>query len=339
MGTAMSYPLADNHHEVRLVGTHLDGDIIHSCRQSRHHPRLRREILPLVQPFFVEEIDEALDGVDLVVSGVNSFGVRWLGRTVGPYLRPGQRVIAVTKGLETAPDGELLILPDVLAEELPESMREQVTMAAIGGPCIAGELAGRRATCIMFGSRRAGAAEELAALFRTPYYQIWTTTDLVGLEICAALKNAYALGVGLAQGLLERAGGADAAGAHMHNLAAAVFAQSCVEMDRMLELMGATRDLAFGLPGAGDLYVTCQGGRNVRLGRLLGLGHTYPEAQGLMAGETLEGAETIRIMGDALPRLEARGRIGPQDLPLMRNLVNVIVRGHTVDLSLGEFFS
>ncbi|MBM4430602.1 MAG: glycerol-3-phosphate dehydrogenase, partial [Chloroflexi bacterium] len=303
MGTATSYPLADNGHKVRLVGTHLDGDIIHSCREQRYHPRLRKEIPPSVQPFFVEEMEKALDGVDLIVSGVNSHGVHWLGRIVGPYLRPGQQIIAVTKGLEVAPNGDLIILPDVLVRELPEGLQEQVTVAAIGGPCIAGELAGRRPTCVVFGSRQAGAVERLAAAFRAPYYHVATTTDLVGLEVCAALKNSYALGVGLALGQLERAGGADAAGAHMHNLAAAIFAQGCVEMDRMLQLMGATRSLAFGLPGAGDLYVTCQGGRNVRLGRLLGAGHTFAEAQELMAGETLEGAETVRAMSYALPAL------------------------------------
>ena len=338
MGTATSYPLSDNGHQVRLVGTHLDGDIIQSCRESRCHPRLRREIPPSVLPYFVEEIAQALDGVDVVVSGVNSYGVRWVGRAIGPYLRPGQQIIAVTKGLEVAPNGDLAILPDVLLHELPEGLREQVTVAAIGGPCIAGELAGRRPTCVLFGSRQAAAVEGLAAAFRTPYYHVWTTTDLMGLELCAALKNAYAIGVGLAQGLLERAGGMDAAGAHMHNLAAAVFAQGCVEMDRVLELMGATRSLAFGLPGAGDLYVTCQGGRNVRLGRLLGLGHTFAEAQRLLAGETLEGAETIRTMSHALPKLEARGLIGAQDFPLLRHLVDMVVHGHVAGLRLDGLF-
>ena len=338
MGTATAYPLADNGHMVRLVGTHLDGEIIQCCRQRRYHPRLKRELPPGVQPYFVDEIAQALDGVDIIVSGVNSLGVHWVGRTIGPYLRPGQLIIAVTKGLEAAENGDFLILPDVLASELPRGIRDQVKLAAIGGPCIAGELAARRPTCVVFGSRDQDAVERLATTFRTPYYHVWMTTDLVGLETSAALKNAYALGVGLVAGLLERAGGPDAAGAYMHNLAAALFAQGCAEIGRMLQFMGATRAFAHELPGAGDLYVTCQGGRNMRLGRLLGLGHTFAEAQEVMAGETLEGAEIVRVMGYALPKLERRGLIAADDFPLMQVLVDVIVHGCPIELRLDAFF-
>ncbi len=338
MGTATAWPLADNGHEVRLVGTHLDGEIIRSCREQRYHPRLKRVLPSGVRPFFVEEIAQALDGVDVIVSGVNSLGVHWIGQTIGPYLQPGQLIIAVTKGLEAAENGDLRILPDVLADELPDGVRDRVKLAAIGGPCIAGELAGRRHSCVVFGSRDRDAVERLAQIFRTPYYHVWTTTDLVGLEVCAALKNAYTLGVGLAAGLLERAGGPDAAGAHMYNLAAAVFAQGCTEIERMLQIVGGTRVFAYGLPGAGDLYVTCQGGRTVRLGRLLGKGHTFAEAREIMAGETLEAAEIVRTMGKALPKLTARGIISSEDFPLLRALVDVVVHGRPVDLPLDDFF-
>jgi len=338
MGTATAYPLTDNGHAVRLVGTHLDNDIIRNCRERRYHPRLKRELPDAVQPYYVDEIAQALDGVDIIVSGVNSLGVRWVGRTIGPYLQPGQLIIAVTKGLEAAENGDLVILPDVLYSELPAGIRDRVRLAAIGGPCIAGELAGRRHSCVIFGSRDHDAAERLATTFRTSYYHVWTTTDLVSLEVCAALKNACTLGVALAAGLLERAGGIDAAGAHMHNLAAAVFAQGCTEIDRMLQIMGGTRAFAYGLPGAGDLHVTCQGGRSMRLGRLLGLGHTFAEAREIMAGETLEAAEIVRVLGGALPKLATRGIAGPGDFPLLRALADIVVHGRPVDLPLDVFF-
>lgn len=338
MGTATAYPLTDNGHAVRLVGTHLDAEIIRSCKEKRYHPRLKRELPPTVRPYFVEAIAEALQGVDVIVSGVNSLGVHWIGRTIGPHLVPGQLIIAVTKGLESDADGEMMILPDVLASELPAGLRRQMRLAAIGGPCIAGELAGRRESCVVFGSRDGEAVEKLAAIFRTPYYHVWTTTDLVGLEYCAALKNAYTLAVGLAGGILERTGGVDAAGAHMHNAAAAIFGQACTEMERLLQIAGGTRPFAFGLPGAGDLYVTCQGGRTVRLGRLLGMGHNFPEAREIMAGETLESVEIVRSMGKALPRLFQRGLLRPGEVPMLRALVDIVVNGHPVNLPLEAFF-
>lgn len=338
MGTAMAYPLSDNGHRVRLVGTHLDGEIIARCRTERFHPRLRRVLPPGVLPFYVEEVEQALDGVEVIVSGVNSLGVRWIGQTIGPYVRPGQKIIAVTKGLVAAENGDLIVLPDVLYSELPAGVRDQVSLAAIGGPCIAGELAGRRPSCVVFGSRDRQAVEWLATVFRTPYYHIWTSTDLEGLEVCAALKNAFTLAVGLAAGLLERAGGVDAAEAYMHNLAAALFAEGCTEIARMLRIVGSDPALAYMLPGAGDLYVTCQGGRTVRLGRLLGLGHSFVEAREMMRGETLEAAEIVRVMGEALPKLAARNILDLKDFPLLCALIDVVVHGKPVELPLEAFF-
>ncbi len=338
MGTATAWPLTDNGHTVRLVGTHLDGEIIRSCKEKRFHPRLQRELPVGVHPYYVEEVAQALDGAEIVVSGVNSSGARWIGRTIGPHLRPGQAVIAITKGLEADANGDLSILPDVVKAELPATIRERVPLAAVGGPCIAGELAGRRHTCVVFGSRDGQAVEGLAAAFRTSYYHVWTTTDLVGLEYCAALKNAYTVGVALAYGALQKAGGADAAGAQMHNLAAALFGQACTEMARLLEAVGGTRSFAFGLPGAGDMFVTCVGGRTVRLGTLLGKGHSMSEAREMLAGLTLEGAEIIRTMGRGIPRLVARGQLGAAEVPLLRRLVDIVVNGLPAEILLDAFF-
>jgi glycerol-3-phosphate dehydrogenase (NAD(P)+) len=338
MGTAMAWPLRDNNHEVRLVGTHLDADIIRSCKESNFHPRLKRQLPDGVRPYYVEDIAEALEGAEIIVSGVSSPGVHWIGQTLGPLLKPGQRILAVTKGLEGDESGDLHILPDVLAAELPDSIRDQVSHAAIGGPCIAGELAGRRQTCVIFGCRQGEVARELAAIFRTDYYHVWATADLVGLEVGVALKNAYTLGVGLAAGFLEAQGGVDEAGAHMFNLAAATFAQSTTEIERLLQIMGGSRDFAYGLPGAGDLYVTAMGGRTVRLGGLLGQGHTYTKARQIMAGETLESAEIIRNMGRAIPGMMERGVISQDDLPLLRALVDVIVHGKVALPPLDSYF-
>jgi glycerol-3-phosphate dehydrogenase (NAD(P)+) len=135
----------------------------------------------------------------------------------------------------------------------------------------------------------------------------------------------------------------DEAGAYMHNLAAATFAQSVTEIGRVLEIGGSLqkrspRDFAASLPGTGDMYVTSVGGRTIGLGRLLGAGHSYSEARQMMAGETLEGAEIVRVMSAALPRLEARGKLGADELPLMRKLIDIIVHGGKPELPLEAFF-
>ena len=140
MGTAVTWPLADNGHEVRLVGTHLDAEIIRSCQDARYHPGLRRRIPDGVRPFYLEQLREALTGADAIVSGVNSLGVHWIGRTLAPLLWPGATVLSLTKGVEAGDDGVLRILPDVLASELPSDLRSQVTVAAVAGPVLAYEL-------------------------------------------------------------------------------------------------------------------------------------------------------------------------------------------------------
>ncbi len=332
MGTAVAWPLSDNGHTIRLVGTHLDGDIIRSCLERGYHPKLRRPLPPRVWPYFVEQLPEALADADVIVSGVNSLGVHWIGRTLAPLLWPGATIIAVTKGLEAQPDGWPRILPDVLASELPTSLRDRVSVNAIGGPCIAGELAGRRQTCVVFTGRDEATLHRLRQLFRTDYYHIWLATDIVGVEVCAALKNAYTLAVGLAAGLLERAGGVDEAGASMHNLAAALFGVSAREMIRIVTLLGGGADKVIGLPGVGDQYVTCVGGRTIRLGRLLGRGLTYSEAVLEMAGETLEGAYIVQQLAKALPVWEAQGHIAADELSLLRLLIRVITQEAPVDI-------
>ena len=339
MGSATSWPLSDNGHEIRLVGTHLDHAIIQSCKESGFHPRLKRQLPKNVTPLYLEEIEKAIEGVDFIVSGVNSMGVRWTGQKLAPYLKPGDKVIAITKGMEADVEGNLLILPEVLRSELPDSIKDKVSLAAIGGPCIAGELAGRRQSCVYFGCRELEAARIMADAFRTDYYHVWTTNDIQGLETAVAMKNAYATGVGIANGVLSSSGGVDDSGAHMHNLAAALFAQSCIEMQRVLELTGGNPAFAYGLPGAGDLFVTCQGGRSSLLGKLLGEGKTYQQAVKLMEGETLEAALMVVQMAKALPNLEARGILPSSQMPFMQMLIDIIVNGKPVKFLLDQFFT
>ncbi|MCD6356305.1 MAG: hypothetical protein J7L66_03370 [Anaerolineaceae bacterium] len=338
MGSAIAWPLADNGYSVNLIGTHLDGEIIRSCKEKRVHPRLKRKIPETVMPFYIEELESALEGAEFIVSGVNSSGVRWLGRTLAPYIQAGDRIISITKGLEADAAGNLVILPEVLRQELPPAVRKKVSIAAVGGPCIAAELAGRRQSCVYFGADEAKTAQKFADIFRTNYYHVRATNDIAGLEIAVALKNAYALGVGLADGIFEKSGGVDAAGAHMHNLSAALFARACIEIYHLLKVRGLNTDFAYSLPGAGDLFVTSQAGRSVTLGKLLGMGKTYPEAARALTGETLEAAMVIQQMGKALPVIFEKGLLRKKQLPFMRLLVDVVIHGKPVKIDLDNFF-
>jgi glycerol-3-phosphate dehydrogenase (NAD(P)+) len=337
MGSAFCLPLADNGHEVRLVGTPLDEGAVASLRRDGTHPKLGAPLPGAVRPFSHRELDAALAGAEAVVLGVSSAGLGWAAGELGPRLEPGRPVLMVTKGL-TFEGGRLRALPDVFADGLPGRLRGRVPVAAVTGPCIAGELARRVDTCVVFAGRDAEALGRLGALARTPYYHVWASADVDGPCACAALKNAYAMGVAFAAGAHERAGGAPGSVA-THNYEAATFAQAAFEMRRVLEAMGADPSAAGWLPGVGDLHVTGNGGRTGRFGRLLGLGLSAAEARANMAGDTLECCEILAVMREALPALEAAGRLGPGELPLLRHMAAVVLDGAEVALPFHLFFA
>ena len=337
MASALTVPLADNGHDIRLVGTHLDRDIIDGIQASGVHPGLGRKLPGSVRPYQVEQLEAAFDGAEIVLSGVNSLGVRWAGRQLAPMLEPSMLVIAIAKGMAASEDGDLRILPDVLAEQVPQGLRARIPWAAIGGPSIAGEVAARRDTCVVFTGHQQAALDRLAATFRTGWYHVWTSTDLVGVEVSAALKNCYALGVGFAEGVLDRLGEADGRDRN-HNYEAALFAQGAVEIGQMVRLLGGRPETPFGLAGVGDLFVTSTGGRNIRVGRLLGGGLPISEARARMGDITLEGAAAIQVIGDALPKLTDRGVIGPDDFPLLRLLHAVVAQEQPTAMPWEAFF-
>jgi glycerol-3-phosphate dehydrogenase (NAD(P)+) len=336
MGSAMAVPLADNGHDVRLVGTFLDREIIDAVRATGVHPKLGRALPAGVRAFQLEDADPAFAEAEIVVSGVNSVGVEWAGERLAELLRPGQMVIAVSKGVRAEANGDLRILPDVLAAPVAADLRERVAWAAIVGPAIAGEVAARRTSCVVFCGRDEAVVDRLAEVFRTDWYHVWTSLDLVGCEICAAAKNCYALGIGLAEGELEAVGEGESPD-RAHNYEAALFAQSAVEIRRWAALCGGDPDNASWLPGVGDLYVTSTGGRNVRVGHLLGQGLSFTEAAARLGNPTLEGAAAITVFGEALGPLTERGVVGEDELPLMRHLYEVVGLERPLDMPWHRF--
>jgi glycerol-3-phosphate dehydrogenase (NAD(P)+) len=244
----------------------------------------------------------------------------------------------LTKGL--AGDGaQLHILLDALRAGLPAQVRDRVNIVAIGGPSIAGELAARRHSCVVLTGPDQELLDRLAALLRTPYYHIWTSTDTVGVEVCVALKNVYALAVGLVGGFLEKEGVADN-GAVMHNLSAAIFAQGLWEISYMVGIMGGQQRSVYSLPGAGDQYVTSQGGRNGRMGRWLGLGLPYSRAKAqYMPDDTIEGAQLAQAIGPTVENLITQGKLDGRALPLLRTMIHIVCHDAPADIPWDDFFA
>jgi glycerol-3-phosphate dehydrogenase (NAD(P)+) len=338
MGTAMTIPLNDAGHAVHLVGTHLDSDIIQKLKKSRVHPLIHFRLADTVELYTYEQLGEAMKGADLIILGVNSLGIEWAAEMLGPLLSPQVPVLFLTKGLVS--DGRnLRILPDALRLLLPAHYRDNIRLAAVGGPMLATELAARHHTSVVITGSDQVLLNELATLLSTPYYHIWTSTDQIGVEVCAAMKNAYALGVGLVTGLLEKKRGSDNVAA-LHNPAATIFAQSMLEISYLVEHMGGQLSSVLTLSGAGDLYVTCLGGRNNQMGRLLGLGLSYAEAKAKhMPNITIEGAELVLAIGPTIETMLDRGELAVTALPLLRSIVDILCHDAAAQIPWGELFA
>jgi glycerol-3-phosphate dehydrogenase (NAD(P)+) len=337
MGTALAWPFCDRGHAVRLVGTHLDGEQVGSMRATRVHPKLGLTIPEAVSAYPNEDLATALTGADAIALGVSSAGVRWAAERLGPLLQRPLPLALVSKGLDWNGAG-LDVLPDVLARALPEALAESMQPVGVAGPCIAGELARRVPTSVVFTSRSLAAAEAFAQLARGPYYHVFCADDVIGVEVCAALKNAYAMGMALASGIHEASGGS-AGSVALHNYEAAVFAQSVWEMRKLIALLGGDPEHASWLPGVGDLDVTCNGGRTGRFGHLLGLGIGREAAVARMQGATLECLEILGSLRSALGAFERQGRTAPGAFPLARHLAEVALDGAAVNMPFERFFS
>jgi glycerol-3-phosphate dehydrogenase (NAD(P)+) len=320
---------------VRLIGTPLDTEIVHALRDSRRHPRLARELPPLVRCYLAPELEAAAADADAFVLGVSSAGVAWAAAVLAPLLERQPRPVAMlSKGLELASDG-VCVLSDAFAAAVGRAA-PACAPVAVCGPCIAGELAQRVPTLVVLSGRDPAVARTFADWLITPYYLPRVSSDVRGVQICAALKNAYAMGVALGAGLHERGGG-ERGSVAMHNYEAAVFARALVEMGTIVAALGGDVASVWGLAGSGDLTVTCNGGRTGRFGALLGRGHSASEARALMAGATLECLEVLAVLERAL----ADGLLGGLtrgDLPLLTHLIELGLHDAPLALPLAEFF-
>ncbi len=337
MGSAMCLPAADRGHAVRLVGTHLDRDIIDSVKASGRHPKLNVKLPDGVAAYHHEDFGAALGSdTDLIVLGISSAGVNWAIDRLCEALKAPVPVVMITKGMHPE-EAKLTALPDRVAAEVKRRTGIDLPIAAIGGPCIAGELAVRRQTGTVITSHDAGLATSLCAMLETEYYHPRVSGDVIGVEICAAFKNFFAISVGWAAGHLEKMAATENR-AFNHNAAAIIFDQAIRELMVLVTAHGGTAESVWGMPGAGDLYVTCQAGRNSRLGNNLGRGLTYKQTkEGPMKGDTIEGAELGVTVAATLRAMMAAGKLDVKALPLTSALLDALTNDSALDIPWAAF--
>ena len=333
MGSALAFPARENGNTVRIVGTHLDTDIIDACQKTNRHPKFTKDFPEGITFYQIEQVQQALEGADFVIGGVSSFGVDWFGEEILPIIDENIPVLTVTKGLVDMEDGTLLTYPDIWQKKL-NAMGKKTKLNAIGGPCTSYELVAHDQTEVSFCGKDMEVLRMLKEAMATDYYHITLSTDVTGVESAVALKNGYALGIALTIGLNQKEFGIDS---ELHfNSQAAVFGQSVREMAKLLALQGAgTLDNL--VVGAGDLYVTVYGGRTRLVGILLGRGYTIAKAKEELQGVTLESLVVAERVARAIRIKAERGLVDLAEFPLLMHIDEIITQSKPVNIPWESF--
>lgn len=258
-GTALALLLEKNGHEVTIWSALSEE--VQLLRTKRENPdklpgvRIPEEIL------ITGDLKEAVSEKQVLVLAVPSPFIRSTSHSMCGFIQPHQIIVNVAKGIE---EKTLMTMSQVIEEEIP-----QADVAVMSGPTHAEEVGRGIPTTIVVGAGTKKTAEYLQSVFMSEVFRVYTSPDVLGIEVGAALKNVVALAAGIADGL-----------GYGDNTKAALITRGIAEIGRLGAAMGGKMETFGGLSGIGDLIVTCASmhSRNRRAGILIGQGKTYKEA-------------------------------------------------------------
>ncbi len=310
-GTALSIVLCDNGHDVTLW-SHNPAKAAEMA-EKRENPLLRGVALP--DGLTVTGDLSCLEGADLVVSAAPSFAVRETGRKIAPYLRRDSILVSVSKGIERDTN---LRMSQVLQEETGNICK----VVALSGPSHAEEVGIRMPTGCVAACPDRDAARFVQDAFMNDYFRVYTSYDIIGVELAAALKNVIALSCGICAGL-----------GFQDNTRALLMTRAMAEITRLGEKLGGTRLTFGGLAGMGDLIVTCTSmhSRNNRAGILIGQGKSVQAAMEEV-GAVVEGY----YAAESVHQLSEREGV---EMPICRCAYEVLYKGKQVHTVVGELMT
>lgn len=258
-GTALARTLARNGHNV-TVWSIMEDEIKMLSEKREHELKLPGVKLP-ESIVFTTDLELAIKGKDMLVLAVPSPFTRSTSKSMAPFVEQDQLIVNVAKGIE---DVTYMTLTDIIEQEIP-----QATVAVLSGPSHAEEVGKDMPTTLVAGARKKKTAEYIQNAFMSDVLRVYTSPDMLGIELGGALKNVVALAAGMADGL----GCGD-------NTKAALITRGIAEIARLGVAMGGKIETFTGLTGIGDLIVTCSSkhSRNRKAGQLIGQGYTYEEA-------------------------------------------------------------
>ena len=258
-GTALAILLHDNGHDVTVWSIHEEE--VETLNTTRRHERKLPGVEIPEGIVFTTDMKETMSDKDVCVLAVPSPFIRSTCQKMKQYVRAGQIIVNVAKGIE---ENTLYTLTDIIEEELPYA-----DACVLSGPSHAEEVSRRLPTTCVVSSRTRKTAEYLRSVFVSPVFRVYISPNMLGIELGGALKNVIALAAGTADGL-----------GYGDNTKAALITRGIAEIARLGIKMGGKPETFYGLTGIGDLIVTCASmhSRNRKAGYLMGRGYTMEEA-------------------------------------------------------------
>jgi glycerol-3-phosphate dehydrogenase (NAD(P)+) len=333
MGTAFSFPCSDNNHSVSIIGTHLENDFINQINSKKNHPALNCNIPEGAKFLKFEKLrDEINKKVDLIVVAVISKGIEWASIELSKVLKTNIPILILTKGLAIN-NNNYEVLAHKMERLLKKNGIKETNISAAGGPCLAKGLANKVHTSVVFANTDINIAKQISRLVSTDYYHVFISDDIVGVEICAAIKNIFSMAIGASQSLCHPSASKEIKEKYYLNTAAALIQESIYEMIIFTEKLKGKKETAMGLAGIGDLYVSADGGRNSKMGEYLGKGMTFRTAKKKkMPYDTVEGADLALEIGS-----KVKSDFDHSTFPLMLSMIDTICNETPLKLNWKNF--
>jgi len=317
MSTAFAFPCSDNNHQVSIVGTYLEDDFIDIIKSNKNiHPTLKSKIPNNVKLYKFDSFSNLIKDADLIVLGVSSKGISWAAEQL-KKIKNNQQILILTKGLHVNKKNLYEVYPDTVKNILSKKVSKKLKISVAAGPCLASDLSNRVFTNVIFANRDISVVRKLSKMISTSYYKINCSKDIMGVAACGGIKNIYAMIVGTSMGINLK----NEKDNKNLNTAAALFNQSIIEMCYFIKKIGGHETTVMDLAGIGDLYVSCTGGRNSKMGKFIGMGMTYKNAKNSkMPNDTVEGADLIFDIGNKIIK-----DFTVKELPLMTSFIKALI--------------
>jgi len=300
MGSAFTIPCLENNNKVVITEPYSKRFIKDLSSKNKFHSALKIK-LPKKLKFRRFSQDLFQEKFDLIVIALSLSGIDFIGRELKKF-KIKTPILVLTKGLKYEKKNKKIL---TISEQLKKNYYG-MNISILKGPCLAKELARKNQTSVIVANTNINIAKKIGKMISTKYYLTEFSQDIIGVEVCSAIKNIYSMIIGAGQSL---------------NASSNLFQKSVIEMCYLTKYFKGKEETTLGLSGVGDLYVSAAGGRNSKMGSYLGKGYTFKTAKRrFMPKDTVEGEQLAKEIAPFIFE-----KVNKNKVPMMINLLKSII--------------